>query len=288
MVKNYVSLDNNEKKLVYKFITRREEEKKTIMEIEKDIKIDTYNYGKGVLFYFEDGGVLGKVSVVLEVAEVMHVAYIHNIDILEGIDNKEKVLKELIEKGSLIAKEYSATKILLGIRNNEVLKVAEAIELYSEYSSFIMILEERKSKAEILDIVPISAEILNEYVDNYNSSFMDMPHGTYIDLKEAKGYLEKVDENNEFFLVKADGITIGFMNVSIENNEGFFDIGLRKEYRKQGYGKMLLETAIDFLKKKDTEKICLIVIEKNSVAYEMYKKRGFKVYSKISNWIQIE
>ncbi|MGL4109829.1 GNAT family N-acetyltransferase [Clostridium sp. LP20] len=288
MVKNYVSLDNKEKNLVYKFITRREEEKKTIMEIEKDIKIDTYNYGKGVLFYFEDGRVLGKVSVVLEVAEVMHVAYIHNIDILEGIDNKEKVLKELIERGSLISKEYSATKILLGIRNNDVLKVAEAIELYSEYSSFIMILEERKSKAEILDIVPISAENLNEYVDNYNSSFMDMPHGTYIDLKEAKGYLEKVDGNNGFFLVKADGITIGFMNVSIENNEGFFDIGLRKEYRKQGYGKMLLETAIDFLKKKDTEKICLIVIEKNSVAYEMYKKRGFKVYSKISNWIQIE
>lgn len=35
-----------------------------------------------------------------------------------------------------------------------------------------------------------------------------------------------------------------------------------KEYRGKGYGKKLLETAIQFLNEKEVEEICLTVIEK--------------------------
>lgn len=69
--------------------------------------------------------------------------------------------------------------------------------------------------------------------------------------------------------------------------KSFFDIGLIKEYRGKGYGKKLLETAIQFLNEKQVEEICLTIIEKNNVAFEMYKKRGFKVYNKLSDWIEL-
>lgn len=287
MVKNYLSLNDNEKDLVYQFINRKAKEKKSIEDIENDIKIEIYDYGKGVVFYFENGKVLGKVNVVLEVAEELHTIYIHFIDILDNVNNKEMILKELIKQGELLASEYNATKILLGIRDEEVLKIAESIGLYSNYAAYSMILEDRSRKEKTLDLVNISTNNLREYIECYNNSFKDMPHGTYIDEREAEEYLDKVDDNNGYFMVAVSGVNIGFMNATIENNEGFFDIGLCKEYRGQGYGKRLLETAIEFLKKKNVEKICLTVIEKNSLAYEMYKKRGFRVYLKLSDWIEI-
>lgn len=64
-----------------------------------------------------------------------------------------------------------------------------------------------------------------------------------------------------------------------------FDIGLCKKYRGIGYGKLLLETAIEFLKNKKVKKISLIVIERNNVAYNLYNKRGFEKESVLSYWI---
>lgn len=287
MIKSYIKLNYGEKELVSQFINRREQEKKSLLEIEKNIKTEIYGYGEGALFYFDNGIVLGKIYVILEVAEVMETVYIHSVDILESLNSKETILKELLKEGELLACKYNATKILLGIRDEEVLKVAENVGLYCTYSAYTMILEDRRIKEEGLGLVKLSINNLGEYIEVYNKSFMDMPHGTYIDEKEAKEYLDKVNDNNGYFMVSVDGVNIGFMNVNIDNNEGFFDIGLCKEYRGQGYGKRLLETAIDFLKKKNVEKICLTVIEKNNVAYEMYKKRGFKVYKKLSSWIEI-
>ena len=63
--------------------------------------------------------------------------------------------------------------------------------------------------------------------------------------------------------------------------------GTLKEYRGKGYGKKLLETAIQYLNEKQVEEICLTVIEQNDIAYKMYKKRGFKVYHKLSDWIEL-
>lgn len=285
MIKNYLQLNDDEKVKVCNFINRKAKDNRSLEDIEKDIKTEIYDYGNGVLFYIKDNEVLGKASIVLEVAEIMNTVYIHFIDVLETADNKEIVLKKLIKQGQVLATEYNVTKVLLGIRDEDILKVAESIGLYSTYASYNMILEDKSMKDEVLDLVNISKENLDEYIELYNKSFMDMPHGTYIDEKEAEGYLNKADNSNGYFMVAIDGVNVGFMNATIENNEGFFDIGLCKEYRGKGYGKRLLETAIEYLKKNNVEKICLTVIEKNSLAYEMYKKRGFKVYQKLSSWI---
>lgn len=52
--------------------------------------------------------------------------------------------------------------------------------------------------------------------------------------------------------------------------------------------KEFLETAINFLIKKSSENIEVIVIEKNKLAYNMYTKRGFKEKEVLNYWLEIK
>ena len=284
MIKSFLELDNEEKKLALEFIKRNEGIDVSLSEIENELKGKICSYGEGVLFYFDGSKISGKVSVILEVVDKLETIYINKV--ICPIDNK-KILKELINNALVLASKYNAKKVLLGIRNDDLLKLAEDIGLKRSYSSFNMILNNREKLNEVLDKIRLSKENIEEYVEVYNRSFMDMPHGTYIEIKEAKGYLANKDGNEDYFLILDKNERIGFLNTTIKDKKAFFDIGLIKEYRGRGYGRKLLETAIQFLNEKEVEEICLTVIEKNSIAYEMYKKRDFKVYNKLSDWIEL-
>ncbi|MDU5105407.1 GNAT family N-acetyltransferase [Clostridium sp.] len=284
MIKSFLELNSDERILALEFIKNNENNDLSLDDIEKELKGKICNYGEGVLFYFLEEKMLGKVSVILEVVDKLKTIYINKV--ICPKDNK-KVLKELINDSLVLANKYRANKVLLGIRNKDLLNLAESIGLKRSYSSFNMILTNREKENDVLDKINLSKENIDEYVDIYNKSFMDMPHGSYIEIKDAKGYLDNKNDNEEYFIVTDKGESRGFFNIIIEGNKGFFDIGLVKEYRGKGYGKRLLETAIQYLNEKKVEELCLTVIEKNSIAYEMYKKRGFRVYNKISDWIEI-
>ncbi|MDU7242376.1 GNAT family N-acetyltransferase [Clostridium sp.] len=284
MIKNFLELNNDEKILALEFIKKNENTDLSLFELEKELKGKICNYGEGVLFYFDENKIVGKVSVILEIVDKLRIIYINKVTCPK--DNK-KVLKELINNSLVLSEKYNAKKVLLGIRNNDLLKLAQDIGLKRSYSSFNMILSNREKSNDVLDKIRLSKENIEEYVDVYNKSFMDMPHGTYIEIVEAEGYLENKNYNEDYFIVLSEGERIGFLNTTIKDKKAFFDIGLKKEYRGKGYGKKLLETAIQFLNEKQVEEICLTVIEKNSIAYEMYKKRGFNVYNKLSDWIEL-
>ena len=150
-----------------------------------------------------------------------------------------------------------------------------------------MNLVDRSIKEKTLNLERLTQENSRKYKEVFNDSFSDMPHGTWLDDEKLNKYLNCEEENEYYFMVKDDDKIIGFMNSVIENDEGMFDIGLCKQYRSKGFGKRLLETAIYFLNSKNVEKISLIVIEKNKVAHEMYKKRGFYKENTISYWIEL-
>lgn len=284
MIKSFLEMNSIEKKKALAFISKNHGTYKSIEEFQNEIDNKICNFGEGVIFYFEDNEIKGKLSIILEVAEKLKTVYI--VKIICPHENI-KVLKELIEEAKRISNKYEARKVLLGIRDENLLKLLETFGLVKSYSSFNMFLENRDIQIDVLDKEKLSFESNEEYLDIYNRSFMDMPHGTFIELEDVEGYLNNENVNEEYFLIKDNSESIGFLNTTIEGNRAFFDIGLVKEYRGRGYGKRLLETAIDYLNKEDIENICLTVIEKNTVAFEMYKKRGFKVYNKISDWIEI-
>lgn len=284
MIKNLLELNIDERILALEFIKNNENTDFSLSEIEKELKGKICNYGEGILFYFQEDKIVGKASVILEVVDKLKTIYINKVICPK---NNKKALKELINNSLVLANKYSANKVLLGIRNEDLLNLAESIGLKRSYSSFNMILNNREKTNDILDKIKLSKENIEDYVDVYNKSFMDMPHGTYIEIEDGRGYLENKNHNEDYFIVLDKGESIGFLNTTIEGNKGFFDIGLVKKYRGKGYGKKLLETAIQYLNEKEVEEICLTVIEKNNIAYEMYKKRGFRVYKKLSDWIEL-
>lgn len=70
------------------------------------------------------------------------------------------------------------------------------------------------------------------------------------------------------------------------NRKNNYNIYIEAE-RGKSYGKRLLETAINFLNSKNVQEICLIVITRNTLAYNIYKKRGFEEKQLISDWFVI-
>lgn len=284
MIKNFLELNNDEKILALEFIKENENTDLSLSQIEKELTDKICNYSEGILFYFDENEVVGKVSVILEVVDKLETIYINKV---VCPNYNKKILRELINNSLVFANKYNAKKVLLGIRSDNLLKLAQDIGLKRSYSSFNMVLSNREKVNDVLDKIRLSKENIEEYVDVYNKSFMDMPHGTYIEIEEAKRYLKNKNDNEDYFIVLDKGESIGFLNTIIKDKKAFFDIGLIKEYRGKGYGKKILETAIQFLNEKQVEEICLTVIEKNSIAYEMYKKRGFKVYNKLSDWIEL-
>lgn len=273
-IKLYKSLNEEEKKSVYEFMKLETDYINPFEQINKLYDAKIYDYGNGALFYFIDDKVVANLCLVLEVAEVLKTAYIHKIVINKKTENINKILEELIQKAIIIAKDYKVNKIKLGLDE----KTFSRLKRYGfdyEYRSIEMKLEEPIKKYETLNLKELSVSNKERYVEVYNESFSDMSHGTFIEIEDVNKLLTKdKDKNKEIysFIVCDNNTEIGFMEITIENNKGKFDIGLMKEYRGKGYGNRLLESAIQFLVDKKVDEISLIVIEENRVAHEMYKK----------------
>lgn len=281
MIKRYSELNKKEKEKLGNFM------KQSIEELDSICLSRVYDNGEGVLIYFNDNDIVGKLNVVLEVAKELNTAYFHMIVIDNDSNLSELSLRELIIEGKNISDKYGADKYYIASREEYIEVLLKNIGIEMEYSAFNMVLEDRNKKEEVLELKPLKASNKEKYLKIYNDAFSDMPHGTYLDYERLDEHLKKIDESNYSFIVCHNKKELGFMECTIENNEGKFDIGLCKEYRQKGFGKRLLETAVDFLNKKNVERIALTVIEKNSVAFNMYKKRGFIIENTISKWAQL-
>lgn len=281
MIKQYRYLEESEKIALGKYLN------KTIEELNGLYLSRTYDFGKGVLVYFHNNEIIGTIAVVLEVAHSLKTVYFHQININDSSIFKEEAIRELIKEGRKITEEYGAEKYLIAARDDSTEKLLKGIGIEMEYSAFNMLLKERSRKEETLELITLNKDNKEKYLEVYNKSFNDMPHGCFMNNGVLEEYLKAINEFNYFFMVCDNTKVIGFMECNIEDNIGKFDIGLCKEYRGRGYGKKLLETAIVFLNSKNVEKICLTVIEKNSIAYHMYKKRGFVVENVISKWAEL-
>ena len=110
MIKNLLELNSDERILALEFIKNNENTDLSLSEIEKELKGKICNYGEGVLFYFNEDKIVGKVSVILEIVDKLETIYINKVICLK--DNK-KVLKELINNSLELANKYSASKVLI-------------------------------------------------------------------------------------------------------------------------------------------------------------------------------
>lgn len=285
--KKYIEMNNVEKELALHFINLKNKDIDSINKLDDILCGKIYDKGNGVIFAFNNKEIIAKIAVVLECIKPLGTSFIHNIEIKDELENRDDFLILVIKEAKELAVSYGAKSVKLGIRNNTILNTLKKVNLYRDYSAIKMKLNDKSVKEDILVLEELTIENSQKYLEVFNDSFSDMPHGTWLDNEDLNRYLNNKEESKYYFMVKNDNNIIGFMNCEIESNEGMFDIGLCKSYRGKGLGKKLLETAIQFLNNKNVNNIALIVIEKNKIAYEMYKKRGFIKENTISEWIEL-
>ncbi len=261
--KKYIEMNNMEKELALHFSNLKNKDIDSINKLDDILCGKIYDKGNGIIFAFNNKEIIAKIAVVLECIKPLGTSFIHNIEIKDELENRDDFLILLIKEAKELAVSYGAKSVKLGIRNNTILNTLKKVNLYRDYSAIKMKLNDKSVKEDVLVLEELTIENSQKYLEVFNDSFSDMPHGTWLDNEDLNRYLNNKEESKYYFMVKNDDNIIGFMNCEIEINEGMFDIGLCKSYRGKGLGKKLLETAIQFLNNKNVANIALIVIEKN-------------------------
>ncbi len=285
MIKNYLELNKEELSSVYEFINRNKEIKENTEDIRKRFEQELYNAGEGVLFYFLEERVVCKIEIILKETKSIGVAYIVGFDILEE-DSDIDIIEEIVRAGSKIAQTQGAKDIYLGLGNKDIVSVLERNNIGYDYLAIKMKLKNKKLIHKPLLLKELTKEEIGVYVEIHNDAFKYVTNGATVTDKEVEENLKMKDENKFYYIVRnEENENIGMLEITIDDNSGSFDLGLKKEFRNKGYGKRLLETAIDYLNKDNrVEETNLIVMSKNTIAYNMYKKRGFEDKEVFSYW----
>ena len=97
--------------------------------------------------------------------------------------------------------------------------------------------------------------------------------------------IEKLVNDDTFFVAEADGIVVGIMEIVFQRNGNpslvprniiFIDsMAVDENYRGMGIGHLLFEKVRQIKEQKHFDGIELQVNAKNKAAYEMYSKYGF-------------
>src|SRR5215210_7467962 len=90
------------------------------------------------------------------------------------------------------------------------------------------------------------------------------------------------------FVLRREGAIVGMINLlfTISTAEGGFvvvleDLVIHKKYQGKGYGKLLLNHAVEFARQKNFLRITLLTDRPENVAQEFFRKHGFHESSMI-------
>jgi ribosomal-protein-alanine N-acetyltransferase len=90
---------------------------------------------------------------------------------------------------------------------------------------------------------------------------------------------------NGTLMAKVNGETVGYV-IGKKNEESglVVSIAVKKEWRRKGIGKELMEKLIENFKKERVKIIFLHVREENREAINFYQKLGFKIVELVENY----
>lgn len=289
-VKSYSVLSKSDREKVYDFYLRNSNKEMTDKELETCYLSEDFHYGQGVVVCFNDnnGNVEGKTSLILCEVGYKNIGYIVETMVDNHIDNQMAVLTDMIKLIRKLAIDKGLNRLLLGTRLDTIKTLIGHLGYEMIYKGIKMSLDDIVIRYPLLDIIPLSERNKKQYIRIFNEAFRDTPNGGTLKAEEIEKYLTEKEDDKYYYIVTDGNIEIGFLQLKLNKGMGEFDIGLLERARGQGMGKRLLETAIATLVKKGATEVTLTVISGNEPAYDMYKKRGFKIESFISDWYEID
>ena len=123
------------------------------------------------------------------------------------------------------------------------------------------------------EIVRYSSEYQDEVVDLWRKCNLVVPQNDPVEDIQRK----LVFQPDLFFVALLDGKVVGSIMVGYEGHRGWMNyLAVLPEHQRRGYGRKLVEKAVDELKKLGCLKVNLQVRRSNVSVVEFYKHLGFK------------
>lgn len=128
------------------------------------------------------------------------------------------------------------------------------------------------------DIAKMTLYDLNSIKDNLISDFDD-----FWNYSVFKSELES--DSSHYLVVKDNSKIIGFAGIKVTVPDcDIMNIVVKKDFRNQGIGSLLLKELINLSKSLNVKNLFLEVNEKNTPAILLYNKFGFKKISTRKNY----
>lgn len=109
--------------------------------------------------------------------------------------------------------------------------------------------------------------------------FTEITLNIFSDLEENSNFIDSLifSKNRRGYIAYKEEIPVGIFNLNYEEGSSFlYGVGIAASYRGKGLGKQLIEFALtEGLKKSG--KVVLDVDSENPIAFNLYKKCGFKI-----------
>lgn len=139
-------------------------------------------------------------------------------------------------------------------------------------------------------ICPLEKEERQEWLASYNEAFFDVPGSATYDERMIQ---EQEQTGCFFFWITKEATKIGILVLLPKKEDGMemmvIDmIGIKKEFRNQGYGGNALLRAEEFAKTRGANKLALIVADRNQEARHLYENAGFQVIRKRPDFFYTE
>lgn len=130
---------------------------------------------------------------------------------------------------------------------------------------------------KLKDCIIALSEYHNEVSTNFKGIYPSRPYSETLEL-----FSNAIRNNVSHIAVIEDNVKIiGFCKIDTTDKKGKLDyLVVLKEYRKKGYGKQLMDWAMDMFRKFNVEQIEVKVIDGNDTVH-LYEKYGFKMNAHI-------
>ncbi len=166
---------------------------------------------------------------------------------------------------------------LAGLAKDEEKKSEDILPLYLKKPQAQRQLEE---KLKYIKIMPMTLEDLNQIADILVSDFDD--YWNYDTLRN-----ELKTENSKYLVAKMNEEIVGFSGIKIMVDEAdIMNLVVKKTFRNQGLGTLLLKKLKDLSRKLNCISITLEVMEENYPAIHLYKNLGFTQIGIRKNYYQ--
>lgn len=113
-----------------------------------------------------------------------------------------------------------------------------------------------------------------EYKMLYEDSFSEMRTSLGLPRECCKSFDELANLRDSIFILEENGCILG--SVAVYDNE-IDDLFVAEKYRNNGCGRRLLRFAVEYLQKRNAERIFLHVAAVNKKASAMYLQNGFVI-----------